>query len=319
MTSDRQVVIIGSGPAGLTAALYAARANLKPLVIEGYEAGGQLMLTSLVENYPGFREGILGPSLMEEMRAQSLRFGAEILQGNVSSVDLSSRPFLVRTDEADYRAHTLIIATGASAKWIGLPNEKALVGRGVSSCATCDGAFFKNRPIVVVGGGDTAMEEALFLTRFASEVAVIHRRDKLRASRIMQDKAFAHPKIRFVWNSVVEDVTDVAKGEVTGVVVRDIVTGERSTIAADGVFVAIGHSPNTELFKGQLAMDANGYLLTHAGTRTSVPGVFAAGDVQDHIYRQAITAAGSGCMAAIDAEKFLEGVPQHMGETAAVQ
>jgi thioredoxin reductase (NADPH) len=319
MTTDRQVVIIGSGPAGLTAALYAARANLKPLVIEGYEAGGQLMITSLVENYPGFREGILGPSLMEEMRAQAQRFGAEIVQGNVSSVDLSSRPFLVRTDEADYRAHTLIIATGASAKWIGLPNEKALVGRGVSSCATCDGAFFKNRPIVVVGGGDTAMEEALFLTRFASEVTVIHRRDKLRASRIMQDKAFAHPKIRFVWNSVVEDVTDVAKGEVTGVVVRDVVTGERSTIAADGVFVAIGHSPNTELFKGQLAMDANGYLLTHAGTRTSVPGVFAAGDVQDHIYRQAITAAGSGCMAAIDAEKFLEGVPQHVGETAAVQ
>jgi thioredoxin reductase (NADPH) len=256
---------------------------------------------------------------MEEMRAQALRFGAEVLQGNVSSVDLSSRPFLIRAEETDYRAHTLIIATGASAKWIGLPNEKALVGRGVSSCATCDGAFFKNRPIVVVGGGDTAMEEALFLTRFASEVTVIHRRDKLRASRIMQDKAFAHPKIRFVWNTVVEDVTDVTKGEVTGVVLRNLVTGERSTIAADGVFVAIGHSPNTELFKGQLEMDANGYLRTHSGTRTSVAGVFAAGDVQDHIYRQAITAAGSGCMAAIDAEKFLEGVPQHVGETAAVQ
>ena len=319
MTAERQVVIIGSGPAGLTAALYAARANLKPLVIEGYEAGGQLMITSLVENFPGFREGVLGPSLMEEMRAQALRFGAEVLQGNVSSVDLSSRPFLIRTEEMDYRAHTLIIATGASAKWIGLPNEKALVGRGVSSCATCDGAFFKNRPIVVVGGGDTAMEEALFLTRFASEVTVIHRRDKLRASRIMQDKAFAHPKIRFVWNTVVEDVTDVTKGEVTGVAVRNHVTGERSTIPADGVFVAIGHSPNTELFKGQLEMDANGYLVTQTGTRTSVAGVFAAGDVQDHVYRQAITAAGSGCMAAIDAEKFLEGVPQHVGETAAVQ
>jgi thioredoxin reductase (NADPH) len=319
MTSARQVVIIGSGPAGLTAALYAARANLKPLVIEGYEAGGQLMITSLVENFPGFREGVLGPSLMEEMRSQAQRFGAEILQGNVVSVDLSSRPFVVRTDESDYRADTLIIATGASAKWIGLPSEKQLVGRGVSSCATCDGAFFKNRPIVVVGGGDTAMEEALFLTRFASEITVIHRRDKLRASRIMQDKALAHPKIRFVWNSIVEDVTDVAKGEVTGVVVRNLVTGERETIAADGVFVAIGHSPNTDLFKGQLEMDANGYLVTHSGTRTSVPGVFAAGDVQDHIYRQAITAAGSGCMAAIDAEKFLEGVPQHLGEAAAVQ
>src|SRR4051812_44244067 len=319
MNATREVIIIGSGPAGLTAALYAARANLNPLVIEGVEAGGQLMLTSLVENWPGYREGILGPSLMEEMRAQALRFGAEILQGNVSSVDLSSRPFLIRTDDAEYYAETLVIATGASAKWIGLPSEKQLVGRGVSSCATCDGAFYKNRPIVVVGGGDTALEEALFLTRFASEITVIHRRDKLRASRIMQDKAFAHPKIRFAWNTVVEDVTDVAKGEVTGVLVRNVVTGERQTIAADGVFVAIGHTPNTELFKGQLEMDANGYLVTHTGTRTSVPGVFAAGDVQDHIYRQAITAAGSGCMAAIDAEKFLEGVPQDIGEAAAVQ
>jgi thioredoxin reductase (NADPH) len=315
--SPRQVVIIGSGPAGLTAALYTARANLKPLVIEGYEAGGQLMITSLVENFPGFREGVLGPSLMEEMRAQALRFGAEIVQGHVSSVDLGSAPFLVKTDDAEYGATTLIIATGASAKWIGIPSEKALVGRGVSSCATCDGAFFKNRPIVVVGGGDTAMEEALFLTRFASEITVVHRRDKLRASRIMQDKALAHPKIRFAWNSVVEQVTDVAKGEVTGVVLRDLITGETRTVAADGVFVAIGHEPNTSLFKGQLEMDATGYLVTHDGTRTSVPGVFAAGDVQDHIYRQAITAAGSGCMAAIDAEKFIEGVPQHV-ETAAV-
>jgi thioredoxin reductase (NADPH) len=318
MSAARQVLIIGSGPAGLTAALYAARANLKPLVIEGFEAGGQLMITSLVENFPGFREGILGPSLMEEMRAQALRFGAEIVQGNVTDVALSTRPFLVKTDEAAYSADTLIIATGASARWIGLPSEKALVGRGVSSCATCDGAFFKNRPIAVIGGGDTAMEEALFLTRFASAVTVIHRRDKLRASRIMQDKALAHPKIRFAWNSVVEEITDVAKGEVTGVVLRNLVSGARDTLAVDGVFVAIGHTPNTELFKGQLAMDANGYLLTHDGTRTSVPGVFAAGDVQDHVYRQAITAAGSGCMAAIDAEKFLEGVPQHAGETAAI-
>jgi thioredoxin reductase (NADPH) len=318
MTSEHLVVIIGSGPAGLTAALYAARANLRPLVVEGFEAGGQLMITSLVENFPGFREGILGPSLMEEMRAQALRFGAEIVQGQVSSVDLSSRPFVVRTDDAEHRGRTLIVATGASAKWIGLPSEKALVGRGVSSCATCDGAFFKNRPIVVVGGGDTAMEEALFLTRFASHVTVVHRRDKLRASRIMQDKALAHPKIAFAWNAVVEEITDVAKGDVTGVVVRDVITGERRTIAADGVFVAIGHEPNTGLFKGQLEMDANGYVVTHDGTRTSVPGVFAAGDVQDHIYRQAITAAGTGCMAAIDAEKFLEGVPQHVGEAAAV-
>jgi len=316
MSPARQVVIIGSGPAGLTAALYSARANLNPLVIEGFEAGGQLMITSLVENFPGFREGILGPSLMDEMRAQAVRFGAEILQGNVTAVDLSSRPFLVKAEDAEYRAQTLIVATGASARWIGLPSEKALVGRGVSSCATCDGAFFKNRPIVVVGGGDTAMEEALFLTRFASDIVVVHRRDKLRASRIMQDKALAHPKIRFAWNSVVEEVTDVAKGEVTGVVLRNIVTGERQTLAVDGLFVAIGHTPNTSLFAGQLEMNGHGYIVTHDGTHTSVPGVFAAGDVQDEVYRQAITAAGTGCMAAIDAEKFLDNVPEHLDQAA---
>jgi thioredoxin reductase (NADPH) len=314
MNGPRQVVVIGSGPAGLTAALYAARANLRPLVIEGFEAGGQLMLTSLVENWPGFRDGILGPTLMEEMRVHALRFGAEIRHGHVTSVDLSVRPFRITADADEIRTHALIVATGASAKWLGLPSERALVGRGVSSCATCDGAFFKNRALAVVGGGDTALEEALFLTRFASGVTVIHRRDRLRASKIMQDKARAHPKIAFVWNAVVEEITGSEKGEVTGVVVRDVTTDTVTTLPVDGVFVAIGHTPNTALFAGQLDMTPGGYIITHAGTRTSVPGVFAAGDVQDHVYRQAITAAGSGCMAAIDAEKFLEGLPQHVGD-----
>ena len=316
MTTRRQVVIIGSGPAGLTAAIYAGRANLKPLVIEGHEAGGQLMITTLVENWPGYRDGIMGPALMEELRAQAARFGADLVQDQVTAVDIHRRPFGVRTSVAEYVADTLIIATGASARWLGLPSEKALVGRGVSSCATCDGAFFKELPIAVVGGGDTALEEALFLTRFASEVTLVHRRDRLRASKIMQDKAFANPKIRFVWNAVVEDIGDVTKGEVTGVTLRDVVTGTLTSREVSGVFIAIGHTPNTTLFTGQLEMTPSGYIVTSNGTQTSVPGVFAAGDVQDHVYRQAITAAGSGCMAAMDAEKYLDGVPQHMDEAA---
>jgi thioredoxin reductase (NADPH) len=299
------VLIIGSGPAGLTAALYAARANLKPLVIEGLEAGGQLMITTMVENWPGYRDGIMGPDLMEEMRMQAQRFGATIVAGRVTRVDLNSRPFRVWTDDCEFRAQTLIIATGASAKWLGLLSERRLVGHGVSSCATCDGAFFKGRPIAVIGGGDTAMEEALFLTRFASTVTVVHRRDKLRASKVMQAKAFANPKIKFLWNSEIDEILDVDKGEVTAIVVRNVVTGATSRLDVDGVFVAIGHTPNTELFREHLALNPNGYIVTD-GTRTSIEGVFAAGDVQDYTYRQAITAAGTGCMAAMDAERYLE-------------
>jgi thioredoxin reductase (NADPH) len=314
MDPVRNVIIIGSGPAGLTAALYTARANLRPLVIEGLDAGGQLMLTTLVENWPGHKDGVMGPDLMTEMRAQAERFGAEIVRGHVTAVDVRQRPFTVKTSDAEYTSRTLILATGASAKMLGIPSERGLVGHGVSTCATCDGYFFRGRPIAVVGGGDSAMEEAIFLTRFASHVTVVHRRDALRASKIMQDKAFANPKISFEWNSEVETIKDADKGEVTALVLRNHQTGERKEIALDGVFVAIGHTPNTKLFVGQLDMDPNGYLLTHSGTRTSVPGVFACGDVQDHVYRQAITAAGSGCMAAIDAEKYLEGLPQHLGE-----
>ena len=307
--ADREVVIIGSGPAGLTAALYAARANLHPLLIEGLEAGGQLMLTTMVENWPGFRDGIMGPDLMGEMRAQAERFGTEVLQGNVTSVDLQNRPFTIML-EGGRRVTTasLIIATGASAKWLDIGSDRKLSGHGVSTCATCDGYFFRNRPIAVVGGGDSAMEEAVYLTKFASKVTVVHRRDTLRASKIMQDKAFKNPKIEFVWDSEVVDVADLEKGEVTSILLRNIKTGETRRLPVDGVFIAIGHIPNTSLFKGQIDLDASGYIVTNGGTRTNVPGVFAAGDVQDHVYRQAVTAAGSGCMAAIDAERYLEGL-----------
>ena len=302
----RNVVIIGSGPAGLTAALYTARANLSPLVIEGLDAGGQLMLTTAVENFPGFRDGIMGPDLMANMRAQAERFGAEIVQGRVGAVAVSGGTITVTTDQGPVETRSLIIATGASAKLLGLPNERALMGHGVSTCATCDGFFFRGKPIAVVGGGDSALEEAIFLTRFASKVTLIHRRDTLRASKIMQDKAAANEKIAFEWNSEVLDVKDVVQGVVSAVVTRNLKTGAIKEIPVDGVFVAIGHTPNTSLFAGLLEMDANGYLVTKDGSKTSVPGVFACGDVQDHVYRQAITSAGSGCMAALDAEKYLE-------------
>ncbi len=312
MSSTRNVIIIGSGPAGLTAAVYAGRANLQPLMIEGVEAGGQLMLTTEVENFPGFRNGILGPDLMGEMRAQAEKFGAEIIQGNVTSVDLCSQPIVVKTSEGEFSTRTLIIATGASARLLGLPSERTLMGHGVSTCATCDGYFFRGREIAVVGGGDSAMEEANFLTRFASKVTLVHRRDTLRASKIMQDKARANPKIAWMLDHEVEEIKDTGKNEVTSMVLRSNKTKEQTEIPVHGVFVAIGHTPNTSLFRGQLEFDQNGYIITHDGAKTSIDGVFACGDVQDHIYRQAITAAGSGCMAAIDAEHYLERVPEHL-------
>jgi thioredoxin reductase (NADPH) len=305
----RNVVIIGSGPAGLTAAIYTARANLAPLLIEGWQSGGQLTTTTEVENYPGFATGIMGPELMKATRAQAARFGTEFVTGEVSAVNVTTRPFSITIDgDRTVQSKTIIIATGASAIPIGVPNEKRLTGYGVSTCATCDGFFFRGKEIVVVGGGDSAMEEANFLTKFATNVSIIHRRDKLRASKIMQDRAMKNEKISFLWNSIVEDI--LGADVVTGVQLRNTVTGTASELPCAGVFVAIGHRPNTALLAGQLDMDEKGYLRTHNGTATSVPGIFAAGDVQDSRYRQAVTAAGSGCMAAIDAERFLEGSGQ---------
>jgi thioredoxin reductase (NADPH) len=303
------VMIIGSGPSGWTAAIYAARADLKTLLFTGLEKGGlpggQLMLTTEVENYPGFRDGIMGPELMDQMREQALRFGTELVEDDVTAVDFSKRPFTLTVGDEEYKGRAVIIATGASAIWLGLDSEKRLQGRGVSACATCDGFFFRNKDVVVVGGGDTAMEEATFLTRYANNVSVVHRRDELRASKIMQDRARNNPKISFVWDSVVTDV--LGEKGVEGVRLQNVKTGAEHDVKADGLFIAIGHRPNTDLFAGQVEMDAAGYILQKDHTETSVPGVFAAGDVSDTRYKQAVTAAGDGCRAALDAEHFLTG------------
>jgi thioredoxin reductase (NADPH) len=303
------VIVIGSGPAGLTAALYAARANLQPLVIEGAAPYGQLMLTTDVENYPGFPEGILGPELMEKFRAQAERFGSKFITADATRVDFTRVPFVVEVGETTYEANSVIVSTGAKARMLDIPGERELLGRGVSTCATCDGFFFRGRDLVVVGGGDSAMEEAIFLTKFSPNVTIVHRRDALRASKIMQDRAHANDKISFVWDSAVDEVVG-SEGAVTGVKLKNVKTDEVTDFATNGLFIAIGHDPNTQLFKGQLELDDNGYIVVqHPRTQTSIPGVFACGDVVDHTYRQAITAAGTGCAAAIDAERYLEALP----------
>jgi thioredoxin reductase (NADPH) len=310
--TTRKIIIIGSGPAGYTAAIYAARANLAPLMFTGLRYGGQLMLTTLVENYPGFVEGIQGPELMETMQKQAAHFGTEMSSEDVTAVDFSKRPFVVKTDTNTFESHTVVIATGASSKLLGLPAEAKLMGRGVSTCATCDGFFFKDQNIMVVGGGDSALEEALYLSRLGRRVDVVHRRDTLRASKIMQERALKNPKIEFVWNTVVDDILDVDRGKVTAVRLRNVKTDAREERPVDGLFVAIGHQPNTELFRGQVELLSNDYIKVKPGTtQTSVPGVFAAGDVQDFTYRQAVTAAGTGCMAALEAERYLETLESH--------
>jgi thioredoxin reductase (NADPH) len=311
MSTHHSMIIIGSGPAGLTAALYAARAALHPVVFEGIQPGGQLTITTEVENFPGFPQGIMGPELMEQFRAQAQRFGAQSIFKNVSRVDFSRKPFRIWSDDEEFSADVVIVSTGASAKLLGLPGEREYMGYGVSACATCDGFFFKGLEVVVVGGGDTALEEATFLTKFAAKVTVIHRRDTLRASKAMQERAFANPKIAFAWDSAVEEIlgkSENGKRSVTGVRLKNMKSGGTTVLKTDGVFMGIGHQPNTDLFKGQLDMDAVGYLVTKArSTYTNIPGIFAAGDVADSVYRQAVTAAGSGCQAAIDAERWLEG------------
>jgi thioredoxin reductase (NADPH) len=307
MATPRKVIIIGSGPAGYTAAVYAARANLAPLMLTGVQAGGQLTLTTLVENYPGFVDGIQGPDLMEAMRKQAERFGTELIAEDATSVDFGRRPFVVRAGKTTYEGDTVIIATGATAKLLGLDAEAKLMGRGVSTCATCDGFFFKDQNIMVVGGGDSAMEEALYLARLGRKVEVVHRRDSLRASKIMQDRARQNPKIEFIWNTAVDDILDGQGGKVTGVRLKNLKTGALDERPVDGLFIAIGHRPNTEIFRGQIELLPNDYVKVVPGTtQTSLPGVFAAGDVQDHLYRQAVTAAATGCMAALEAERYLE-------------